>query len=293
MKVILNKKELDQEIKKGLYGLYHMPFDLYLQAPGISQSMVKDYLKAARLVKSVLDARDEMTEAMRVGSIFDDLITDERSFKNKYAIIKSEEMSKPGGGYYTKSANVFKNFEKKNVGKICLVESELKKFKDMRDSLRSSPMWERLIKSYGDYQVCAFSKIEGVPVKARADYLCGTHIVDFKTARNASEEGFKRAVSTYRYDIQQAFYLEVFGKFFENIEEFYFFVVEKKKPYLTGFYTVSRASMETAVEEIYDSLHGIEECINTDIWPGYGDHIVTLDVARNKDEIQEDEYEQF
>lgn len=114
-----------------------------------------------------------------------------------------------------------------------------------------------------------------VSIKARFDVygdVCG----DLKTAKDASPQGFMRAVWDHRYDIQQEHYLKVRELLGLGRPRFRFIAVESTRPYLVGVYELDEQWQEigdvwaTAGRRIY------RECTDAGIWPGYGAETHTL-----------------
>lgn len=91
-------------------------------------------------------------------------------------------------------------------------------------------------------EVSLFCELEGVPFKARIDWLHGLSIYDLKTASDASPEAFARACDEYGYDIQAAAYFEACYACRIEATSFRFVVVEKKFPYSVAIYDAHRDS---------------------------------------------------
>lgn len=151
--------------------------------------------------------------------------------------------------------------------------------KDMKKALFQSDIARALLTS-GEAEA-TFLWGEGIlPCKCRPDRWTDNGIcVDLKTTTNASESGFKRAVSRYRYDIQAAWYQLGISKVLglDNLPPFVFVAQEKDPPYLFGIYELGGDYLYQAMNEINEALVGIKKCLDEDRWPGYtGDEIVTL-----------------
>lgn len=58
--------------------------------------------------------------------------------------------------------------------------------------------------------------------------------VDLKTARDASPNGFTRAIADHSYDVQRAWYLDALRWLTGETAEMVFVAVEKEPPYLVA-----------------------------------------------------------
>jgi len=126
-----------------------------------------------------------------------------------------------------------------------------------------------------------FFEFEGVTCKVRPDlYNTRTGMVlDLKTTQDGSERGFAISVRTYNYLFQAAWYMTALRQMGERPKEFVFLVVEKTAPYLTSCYTLDNNDIEREVPNVIDAIRLYGECLKTDVWPGYGDDIKTLNLG--------------
>lgn len=73
----------------------------------------------------------------------------------------------------------------------------------------------------------------GVLCKGKADYVGQDYIVDLKTTRDCSIQGFLDSCKKYGYFRQSAFYCDAFG-----VTTFYFIAIEKTSPYIMNIFMV-------------------------------------------------------
>jgi hypothetical protein len=114
----------------------------------------------------------------------------------------------------------------------------------------------------------------GVAMRARFDYLPKPDLddctVDLKTARDASPDGFAKAVAEHRYDIQQEFYLHLYaimtGDFMARMK---FVAVEKEPPFLVGVYELATEFAEMGRRKVRQALETYAACSAAGLWPGY------------------------
>ena len=86
----------------------------------------------------------------------------------------------------------------------------------------------------------------GVPFKSRLDWYDGENAWDLKTCRDASPQGFKRAINMFRYHMQAALYLYACRATGLRADSFYFLAQEKQHPYPYAIYRMSDEAIEYA-----------------------------------------------
>ena len=160
--------------------------------------------------------------------------------------------------------------------KISLKQQEYDRLVGMKRALREHPIASRLLFD-GTAEVVHFwtDPITGVDCKMCADYLPAAFpnlIVDYKTAKDASERGFKTSVRRYRYDVQAAFYLDGCA----SRSEFVFVVQETEAPYLIGIYALSDEDIQNGRNEYREDLATYAECKANNVWPDYNQNKVTV-----------------
>lgn len=105
-------------------------------------------------------------------------------------------------------------------------------------------------------------------------------VVDLKTTKDASPEGFARAISDWDYHKQDPFYTDGMveaitqsGSDRAAPRAFVFVAVESARPFAVGVYRLESKSLEIGRREIREDLHTYMACRSLDVWPGYGDKI--------------------
>lgn len=139
-------------------------------------------------------------------------------------------------------------------------------------------------------------------------------IGDLKTTEDASPEGFAKSIANWRYDVQNAYYIDgtrlaleqgkcnppqegkaelsvywtdpVTGVLCRCRPDFWrgypkhfaFIAVEKKPPYAVGVYVLDSEGVEIGRAQYQHDLRVYAECVRTGEWPGYGDKIQTISI---------------
>lgn len=128
----------------------------------------------------------------------------------------------------------------------------------------------------GRPEVSALWECMGAECKSRFDFLLPAAIVDLKTAADASAEAFRRSVTSYRYHVQAAFYLDAAAACGLEVEHFLFVVVETDAPFGVAIYQLEADFIEAGRRAYRRDLSGYLACKQTGDWPGYPQEIQTL-----------------
>jgi len=139
------------------------------------------------------------------------------------------------------------------------------------ESVLAHPTARALFEQEGQAEASVFATdpVTGVETKARFDFLGGI-AVDLKTtAGKADQAGFAKSAASYRYDVQQAHYLETLGNIRDDETAMVFVVVEKEPPYLVGVHQLSREFAEIGFEAAAEARRIYAECVESGEWPGY------------------------
>jgi len=169
-------------------------------------------------------------------------------------------------------------------GGTILSEEEYDALTQMVQNAREHPQFGsifRLPNTRREVTIIARDPATGVLLRARYDILPpGNVIPDLKTCRDASAEGFGKAVWDMQYGFQAAHYLKVYNLAHEKKrEEFVYFCLEKEPPYLCALYVVPHELIEYCANIERQRLYVIAECERTGRWPGYEWH---ADMSRNE-----------
>lgn len=162
-------------------------------------------------------------------------------------------------------------------GHIPILRKQASEIDAIAEAVLSHPTARLLFEQAGTPEASVFTTDPqtGVNVRARFDYLPDLDVddpwtVDLKTALDASPDGFAKSVASYRYDIQQEFYLGAYatvtGDFMARMK---FVACEKVPPYLVGVYQLSSEFAEMGRAKVRQALEVYAACSAADIWPGY------------------------
>jgi exodeoxyribonuclease VIII len=114
--------------------------------------------------------------------------------------------------------------------------------------------------------------IEVDDLKCRPDAIIGplNLIIDLKTTDDASPKAFGRSALKYRYDVQAAFYIDLYEKHYNcKCEGFIFIAVEKTAPFGVGVYVIEDEDIEFGRQKYKADLERWREAKANNKWTGY------------------------
>lgn len=144
----------------------------------------------------------------------------------------------------------------------------------MAESFRRHPVSRDLFGQMYQTEQTFYSDINGVRCKCRPDFLGGDIMMDVKTCRDASADGFGKQAWNLGYHIQEAFYRRVVG----GNHRFLFGAVESDYPHLVQYHESPDELIAYADDLIDAALSQYAECLRTNTWPGYSNNIQPLEV---------------
>ena len=226
----------------GVLGLTDATDAQYFADPGVNNSALKMILEKSP--GHFKNSSSKSTSAKRIGSLVHSMILDAPSLDN-YAIFKE------GKSLDTKKA---KEFALANPDSTIVLEKDWE-LADLYQSKNTNNEFVKQLRACKLKEICGFVDINGYRCKAKADAIDTDNgiIFDLKTAMDLST--FVWDARKYRYHMQQAWYLKIFGLILGPDLEFRLVVLEKMKP----FYCVERvfspnvsAQGEFLIEEAFE-----------------------------------------
>lgn len=117
--------------------------------------------------------------------------------------------------------------------------------------------------------------------KGRVDFIanCGA-LVDLKTTRDASPDGFGRACATYEYHAQAAFYADGYRALTGQELPYVLVAVETTAPFVVQVYRVPDEILELGRDRYRSLLDLLNLCRRESEWPGYGESELELTLPR-------------
>jgi hypothetical protein len=94
-------------------------------------------------------------------------------------------------------------------------------------------------------------------------------IVDLKKTRDASKAGFRRQIGQLRYDVQAAYYRDLYRDITGESRAWQWVCVEDVAPYAVAVYQLDTESLDKASAVWQSWVRQWMVCEDTDSWPGY------------------------
>jgi hypothetical protein len=156
--------------------------------------------------------------------------------------------------------------------------------KTVQQHPKAGPLMKQLRAAGGKAEVSYYAKdpATGALVKCRFDFHAPPPMVDVKTAKDASPEGFARSVHNYRYGVQEAWYRKLYKLVTgEDFGEWSFLVIDSAAPHQIGIYTLPRDYVKGCLTIAERDLRAIVDARALDYWPDYAyGGAIELDIPR-------------
>lgn len=187
--------------------------------------------------------------------------------------------------YRTKAAQQARD-EARATGLVPILKGKYVEVEAMAESVLAHPTARALFDQPGHAEASVFADVDGVPVRARFDFLPEQGerrriAVDLKTTVDASVKAFEKSVASYGYDVQRAWYIDaldvVTGPMPHGMEpEMVFVAVEKEPPYLVAVHQLSMQWAEMGHTKAGRARELYAACTASGVWPGYSNEVQML-----------------
>lgn len=230
--------------------------------------------------------KEERKEATDYGSMIDTYILDSENFETIYAVAPSIYYNEEKGEdkKWNWNARFCKEWkeEQKKEGKIVIKEEDLQDCINSESSMRNDVTAHGIINN-SDKQVMIIGTWKDksgivVPLKALLDLVPkeGTkydqYIGDLKTCRDASPGRWHIAVYKYKYEVQAAFYADMYNAIEGNSRDGFFHILQESfAPYEVGRRYITEEFIELGRGIYQSALSKYCECLKSGVWPGYDD----------------------
>lgn len=249
----------------------------YHASPAISKSGLDLIRKAPALYAYRRDNPQEQTPAMRLGSLTHTVVLEPEVFAHSVIAHPEGIDRRTAAGKADWAA-----FEIQAEGREIITNEEGAKLAAIRDAVRSHPAAAKALAGSPTIEQSIFWDADGISCRCRPDAVTEKGvIVDLKTTRDASPEGFAKSILAYRYHVQAAFYSDGYrAAFGEAPRGFVFIAVETESPYLVAVYVASMTMTSRGRFDYREDLDTFRRCQETGTWPGYSDAPLTIDLPK-------------
>ncbi len=167
-------------------------------------------------------------------------------------------------------------FALENEGKERLTEPEYDLVMGMRDAVWAHPVAREMLSLSTriiEASVVWTDEATGLRCKARPDCITmfdgWNHIVDLKTTKDASRDGFSRQLWSLKYFWQAAHYLDGCDAVAPASRAFTFLAVENSPPHAVAIYTLDESDVDQGRAELAKVMVAIADAERSNVWPGY------------------------
>jgi hypothetical protein len=174
---------------------------------------------------------------------------------------------------------MFEEYTEMADGKILVTKEEMHMANRVRASVQSHSIAKELFNG-GCAEASFFSKIDGVNVRCRPDYMNGSIVVDLKSTECARYTDFIRSVEKYRYFVQHPFYIDVMQQENMEVTQFVFVAIEKTEPYGIGVFLLDDAAVELGRKAYQANLNTYKRCLESGQWPCYPEQVKSISLSK-------------
>lgn len=261
-------------------GVKDMPMQDYLAAHGISQSGLKKLARSPAHYKYALDHPEPSTPDQIIGAIFDTAVFNPDALKTCIYVRPSHYESKGENKPWHDGATFCKEWTATHQDKPIISQSDFSDVLLMRDEVFKHPAAAMALKTGKGATLFCEDADTGLQLKGRPDWMSGNVILDLKSCQDASPDGLARAVATFGYDVQAAFYLDIAAVLNLGKEHFLFIATEKSAPFATAVYELDVDSIAIGRSKYRRLLNRYLECVVSDSWPGYSKNVERLSLPK-------------
>lgn len=168
---------------------------------------------------------------------------------------------------WRKAGKEWKEFKAKNDKYIILSKPQRKRVEGWVKTAKELDAATNLLQG-GLPEHTVVGKINGVPLKARADYINidKGYIADVKTTAYPTDlDSFKYTCDQYMYQLSAALYTMMFEKEYDKPFTFYFIVLGKSDKNCE-VYKLSHDSMMRGKLQVMDAIKTYNKCIDSGNW---------------------------
>ena len=202
---------------------------------------------------------------------------------NAGIVVYPDEHLTPSGNVSTSNATVAWEVERRDEGLTPVSPAELSRVAGMAEAVLAHTEARLYLEVAINREVSVFADVDGVPCRARLDAISdetrnGVYGLDLKTCEDATKNGLEYSVKKYGYDVQEAFYEDVYeASEGRPIDFFRFIAVEKSAPHEVTTYQLPTLWTSMGRTKAKEARRLFKECTESGVWPGYGIQGLVLD----------------
>jgi hypothetical protein len=258
-----------------LQGQFDVSNDDYHAAPGISSTFLIDCAEySVAHAKAWKENPQPASKAMQFGTLVHMAILEPDLLNQYYRVVPSTDMRTKEGKACVELARL--------EGVIAITQETLDKTKAIRQSLLSTQTGRSLFDGgYAEQSFFGTDPTTELLVKAKADYINPKYklLLDIKKTSDGRLWNIKKSIYDYGYRIQAAFYPDVINLAMkqELVTDVIWVFIEESYPHGVRFIEVKKEWREIGAELYKNALQKYNQAIETGVFPGYEDQIISID----------------
>jgi len=260
--------------------------DYHADKDWLSSTPLREAGKSLRHYWYYMQKEEEKKSHFDFGNAFELALLDQKGFEKKVAIKDDAEIiqkitterPKIIGHTSTKEYRTWKDeFFADNEEKYIIDKTGAESYETievMLDSCFRDRVIQSMIKNIEyQYSLMWIDETTGLKLKTRPD-ICKINknvIVDVKTARDGSPDGFARSIRDYKLHIQAIMQIDgvLSTGLMPSVDGYFWLVVEKEPPYNATLYEFTEWQQEESKDEYHFLLKQVKEAKEKNLWTGY------------------------
>jgi hypothetical protein len=253
--------------------------DDYFALKGAHYSGLKHLGRSALHYAQAEEEPGKSTEAQLVGTATHWAVFEPQKFTACIAVWDRRNGKRSGHKWTAFEASALLNRQ------IILTEAEQEVVLRLASAVRNSPQVKPFFEHGGESEkeITWIDAETGIACKAKLDWVCRLGIVDLKTTKDASPDGFGRECARYSYHQQGGLYTDGWSASHDGEALPYFIIAaEKTPPHVVQVYRVDGDVLELGRAEMHEYLRRLAKLqkLPRDQWPGYADGVLDLALPR-------------
>jgi hypothetical protein len=233
-----------------------------------SRGMLDDFNERHRLYEKCYihgkRVEKKRSDEMQLGTLCHAVLLEGRAVEDCVTIIPREVLNSDGH----RKGSAWTAYKKANADRVLMSELEAAEALAMVNSVLNHPTvgeWHK-VASYREASI--YWTENGMQYRCKPDWLIlgsGLISIDFKTAKDASHDGMRKAIRSF-YAFQQVHYSRGIKAKFGEDPTFLFVCVDSCEPYTTYVHGIDAESLKLAEEDWLRTTTELRACIESGNW---------------------------
>lgn len=206
----------------------------------------------------------QQTDSMLLGSVTHKLVLEPESFADEFVIEPvCDKRTKDGKAAYKAFLDSLGD------GLTAVPPDVYDTAKAMAAAVKAHPVAAKLLTD-GKPEESYFWEQDGIKCSCRPDWLRADGlVVDLKTTKDASPDGFQKSAYNFRYYVQAWWYIHGLKLLGIDATEFIFIAVESTAPYTVSVYAADDLFFKLGEIEAMQDFETYKDCMKSENWYGY------------------------